>query len=247
MVIEVRPMNKKIGGQIAILLVSIILGLMLASQFKNVQRVGGNVSLQRTQELTSEIQKLKQENDAISKQLREYEKSIWEYENAAQDDGKVSETLHKELDRARMLAGFNDLQGPGVIVTVKPYTYQSEFGDTQIVSNVNYEDLLKLINELNAAGAEAISVNNERIISTSEIRNAGDYIVVNTNRYSIPFEIKAIGNPETLEAALKLLGGVADELSAVLDIEIKRSDNIKVLKYTRPMQFEYAKPVQENK
>jgi len=80
---------------------------------------------------------------------------------------------------------------------------------------VRYDDLLKLVNELNAAGAEAIAINDERIIATTEIRNAGNYIVINTNRYSAPFEIKAIGNPDTLEAALKLLGGVADDLGYI--------------------------------
>ena len=91
-----------------------------------------------------------------------------------------------------------------------------------------------------------MSINDERIISTTEIRNAGDYIVINTNRHSVPFEIKAIGNPDTLEAALKLLGGVADELSQVLDINIKREDNIYIPKYGSTIEFDYAKPVEEN-
>lgn len=235
-------MSKKTYGQLSVAFVCMILGLMLATQFKNVQKVGGNVSLQRTQELTGEVQKLKQENEKMESQIKEYNQKIWEYENAAKGDGSISQAIYDELDRMRMLAGVVDLEGPGVVVTVDTFTLNSE---GQFISNVNYEDLLKLVNELNAAGAEALAINEERVISTTEIRNAGDYIVINTNRHSVPFEIKAIGNPDTLEAALRLLGGVADELSQVLDINIERENNIHIPKYERSIEFNYAKPVQD--
>ncbi len=235
-------MNKRISGQLAVAFVCMILGLMLATQFKNVQKVGGNVSLQRTQELTREVQKLKQENEKMSNQIREYDQKIWEYENAAKGEGNLSQAIYDELDRMRMLAGVVDLEGPGVVVTVNTFLTTPQ---GQLISNVNYEDLLKLVNELNAAGAEAISINDERIISTTEIRNAGDYIVINTNRHSVPFEIKAIGNPDTLEAALKLLGGVSDELSQVLDINIRRENKLYIPKYEKLIEFDYAKPVQD--
>lgn len=237
-------MDKRFSGQLTVAFVCMILGLMLATQFKNVQKVGGNVSMQRTQELTGEVQRLKEENEKMKSQIQDYDQKIWEYENAAKGEGKLSQAIYDELDRMRMLAGVVDLEGPGVIVTVNTFLTNPQ---GQLISNVNYEDLLKLVNELNAAGAEAIAINDERLIATTEIRNAGDYIVINTNRHSVPFEIKAIGNPDTLEAALKLLGGVADELSQVLDIKIKREDKIHIPKYEGTIEFNYAKPVEENK
>lgn len=220
-----------------------ILGLMLAAQFKNVQKVGGNVSLQRTQELTAQIQKLNQEIEGQRSLITELEDRIAEYESAAQDEGKLSDAMYRELERARNLAGLTELEGAGVIITVNLISYQ-EWGEVGIIRSVYDEDLLMLVNELNAAGAEAIAINDERIISTSEIRNAGDYIVINTNRYSVPFEIKAVGNPDTLEASLKLLGGVADNLSEELEIKIRREERIRIPKYNGPLQYEYAVPVQ---
>jgi uncharacterized protein YlxW (UPF0749 family) len=233
---------KTLGGKIAITLVSMILGLMLALQFKNVQNVGGNVSLQRTQELTSQIQKLNQDMQSQEKLITELEARIVEYENAAQDEGKLNDTMYQELERARILAGLTELEGAGVVVTLDIVPY-SDWGEYGIVRNVYHEDLLTLINELNAAGAEALEINGERIISTTEIRSAGDYIVINTNRYSVPFEIKALGNPDTLEASLKLLGGVADNLGEELEITIRREDKIRIPKYNGPLQLEYALPL----
>jgi uncharacterized protein YlxW (UPF0749 family) len=208
-----------------------------------VQKVGGNVSLQRTQELTAQIQKLNQEIEGQRSLITELEDRIAEYESAAQDEGKLSDAMYRELERARNLAGLTELEGAGVIITVNLISYQ-EWGEVGIIRSVYDEDLLMLVNELNAAGAEAIAINDERIISTSEIRNAGDYIVINTNRYSVPFEIKAVGNPDTLEASLKLLGGVADNLSEELEIKIRREERIRIPKYNGPLQYEYAVPVQ---
>lgn len=246
-----RKNNKKIkwgdglktpSGKISITLVSIILGLMLAIQFKNVQNVGGNVSLQRAQELTAQIQKLNQDIQSQENLMAELEDRILEYENAAQDEGKINDAMYHELERARILAGLTELEGAGVVVTVNSIPYQ-EWGQTGIVRNVYHEDLLMLVNELNAAGAEALDINGERIISTTEIRSAGDYIVINTNRYSAPFEIKALGNPDTLEASLKLLGGVADTLGEELEITIRREDKIRIPKFDGPLNYEYALPV----
>jgi len=111
-------MNKKLRAQISVSIVSLILGLALAAQFKNVQKVGGSVSLQRTQELTRQVQKLEQENEALESQIREYEKRISEFENAARNEGQSNKLIYEEMERIRMLAGLVDMQGPGVVVTV---------------------------------------------------------------------------------------------------------------------------------
>ena len=234
-------MKKSAKGQFALTIVSLILGLMLAAQFKNVQKVGGNVSIQRTQELTEYIKKLESDNENLLNQINEYKDIISCYENTSQD-----ETLLNELIRTKSQAGLLPMEGPGVVITVDNLLISGWDGNQQVFQSVHYDDLLRLINELNAAGAEAIAINNERVISTTEIRNAGDYIVINTNRHSAPFEIKAIGNPDNLEAALKLLGGVVDNLSQILDISIKTEERITIPKYEGTVNYRYAEPLQEN-
>ncbi len=233
----------KFSDKIVIMLVCMLLGLMLAAQFKNVQNVGGNVSLQRAQELTSQIQKLNQDIASQENLIQELEDRLLEYENAAQDAGKLNDAMYRDLERARNLAGLTELEGAGVVVTVNMISFQ-EGGESGIIRNVYHEDLLMLVNELNAAGAEALAINDERIIATTEIRDAGDYIVINTNRYSAPFEIKALGNPDTLEASLMLLGGIADTLGEELEIKIRKENSIRIPKYNSSIQFDYAVPAQ---
>ena len=235
-------MRKSIAGQFAITLVSLILGLMLATQFKNVQRVGGNVSRQRTQELTEYIKKLEFDNESLNSRIKEYEEIVSNYENASKD-----ETLVNELTKSKSQAGLLPMEGPGVVVTVDNLYINGWDSGQQMVQNVHYDDLLRLVNELNAAGAEAIAINNERVIATTEIRNAGDYIVINTNRHSVPFEIKAIGNSENLQAALNLLGGVVDNLSQILDIKLKTESKITIPGYEGTINYRFAQPLVEKK
>ena len=236
-------MKKLRVAQLGLAFVSLVLGLALAMQFRNVQRIGGIVSLQRTEDLTRRVEQLQQENDGLRSQIRDHQNRISEFENAIQDEDESIKLIHEQLERARTVAGLTDVEGPGVVVTID-VKHALEWGADAIVQDIHFNDLLNLVNELNAAGAEAIAINDERIIATTEIRSAGNFIVINTNRYNTPFEIKAIGNPETLEASLKLLGGVTDELGAYLDIRIRREEIIKLPKYRGNLDHRFARPVQ---
>jgi uncharacterized protein YlxW (UPF0749 family) len=68
-----------------------------------------------------------------------------------------------------------------------------------------------LVNELRAAGAEAISINGQRITAQTEIRSAANYILINEAQSQAPFTIKAIGSPHALAGALTLAGGLYDD------------------------------------
>jgi len=230
-------LNKK-SGQLAIMVVSIVLGIMLAAQFKNVQKVGGTASIQRAEELAARVQKLTQENEDLQKQIQQFQQRIKEYEQSAQDTGQLAKTVESELQQARMLAGLTDVEGPGLIITV----------DENVPMAIQYDNLLSIVNELNAAGAEAISINEQRIIATTEIRNAGNHININTTPYSPPFTIKVIGDADNLEKALTLRGGVIDILSTYnISVRIQKKDNVVIPKYSGVLEFKYAKPVSSEK
>lgn len=238
-------MKTKLNGQLAVAFIGLILGLMLAAQFKSVQRVGGNVSYARERDIQGQIQRLDMENEALKNRIAELLETVSEYEDAGKSSTDQFNKYRIELEKANALAGLTSLEGPGVVVTVNNMYISNDEDGVEVIQNVHHTDLMKIINELNAAGAEAISINRERIIATTEIRNAGDYIVINTNRNSVPFEIRAIGNPDTLFSSLNLLGGVIDSLSGILDIKIKREESVQVPAYSSPIQYNYAKPIEK--
>ena len=98
---------------------------------------------------------------------------------------------------------------------------------------VHAEDILKVVNELFVAGAEAVSVNEQRIVAQSGITCAGSVITVNGVRVAAPFEIKAIGDASVLQAALRFPGGVVDTLSPWgIVIDIREEASVTVPAYT---------------
>ena len=118
----------------------------------------------------------------------------------------------------------------------------SELAHGEWVVLIHDDDLLRVINELRAAGAEAIAINGERIVAMSEIRCAGPTLSVNNNRSAPPYEIKAIGNPNNLESALKLRGGVLENFKFWgIQADLSQSDDIVIPAFKGRKSFEYAK------
>jgi len=238
-------MKKGFSIYISIALVSLVLGIMLSTQFKIVKK-GGVVTAQRAEELATQLKQLQSEKEALLKQISELEAKINAYEDSASKNSVITQTLKSEVEKYKELAGLTDLQGPGVIVTVNDSKQPVPPGQDPNLFLVHDEDLLRIVNELRAAGAEAISLNDQRLIATSEIRCVGPTVVVNSVRFAAPYVIKAIGDPDTLEAALKLKGGVVDSLATWgIEVNIKKSDKIVIKKYDGVLKFRYAKPLVE--
>ncbi len=231
---------KTLKAQLSIGLVCLVLGLMLTLQFRNVQNYGGILSVQRAQELASELKDLKTQRDSLQQKVREYENRILQYEESAAQVSVVAEGMRNDLEKARLLAGLTDVEGTGITVTLSETQSEQEYN----VFYIHYDKLLKVLNELNAAGAEAVSINGQRVIAITEIRLAGSHININYQRFAPPFVFKAIGDPQTLEAALKLKGGISEELEYYgISVDIKREQNVFIPRYSKVLEFKYAEPV----
>lgn len=221
-------------GQIALALVCAVLGFMLAVQFRTTQDIRSSVPFQRVEDLSQRLSLAEKERDILLKQLHELR----------ENPGLESAT--KEGENIRMGAGVVALEGTGLVITVDDSKRLSKAGDNPNLYLIHDEDILKLINELWAAGAEAISINDQRLIATSEIRCAGPTLSVNNTRYSPPYEIRVIGEPQTLENALKMRGGVIETLQFWgIQVTVKKQDIVQVAPYKGTFRFEYAKPVKD--
>jgi len=208
-----------------------VLGFMLAVQFRTTQDIKGNVPFQRVEELSARLLETEQERDGLREELKLLR------ENTASSMG---------TDELRKQAGFTALEGEGIIVRMDDSTMTSKAGENPNLYLIHDDDLLRVINELRAAGAEAISVNGQRLIGTSEIRCAGPTLSVNNVRSSAPFEIRAIGEKKTLENAIKMRGGVAETLKVWgIQLETELSDNVRVPAYKGSLKFVYGHEIAE--
>lgn len=234
---------KNIKFQIAIALVCIVLGLMVSIQFRTIKQGVGPVSEYRARELATQLKKMKEENTKLQNAKKDYESKIKEYEDTASQGSISAKILKDQLDDARILAGLEDVEGQGITVIVDDL----KFSEKVNYPLISYSMLLELLNELNAAGAEAVSVNDQRIISTSEIRQVGGiHININTVSYAPPFVFKAIGDPKTLEAALRLREGIVERFEASgVAVTITQEQLVKIPKYNGVIEKKYAKVVKK--
>ena len=151
-----------------------------------------------------------------------------------------------DLEKYKMAAGVVDVKGPGVVITVEDPIPTDEFSDEYSVIMLRYELLLSLVNKLKDAGTEAVSINGQRIIATTEISLAGDNVNINTVPTAPPYIIKAIGNPETIESTLTIRFGIIEQMKNYgLRIRIEQKDEITIPRYSGILKFRYAEPVKE--
>jgi len=219
----------------ALVLVSIILGVMLAMQFRVTRDIQQNDAIKRMQDLSNQVAQMKKERDVLQAQVTRMRARL-----DSLSTGSLTPQMKEELNRVEILAGFTELTGPGLEVTLKDSDVSLKPGDNPNRYVVHDEDILKVVNELKAAGAEAIAVNGQRFISSTEISCSGPIIRINKKPLAPPFVITAIGNPDTMESALRMKGGVKDYLQYFgIQVSMKKTQ-VTVPAYTGGVKYSYA-------
>lgn len=217
----------------AISAVCVVLGMMLVIQFRSTQSIMQNdLRVQRTGDLALQLENMERQRDALEQKLQEL-----------QEDGTKS-SLKKENEQLRFQAGLTPVEGKGIIVRIEDSKLPVKSGENPNLYLIHDEDILRIINELRAAGAEAISINDQRLIGTTEVRCVGPTITVNRKSFAPPYIVQAIGDPNSLAGALQMRGGVADTLKHWgIDLGITKSEHIVVPAYNSPPRNEFSKAV----
>lgn len=213
---------------IAMTAICILLGVIIGVQYNTVQKQRVSTENQRLSEAATAIKQLREERDALEQKNRSLEQAVKEYEQGILG----TDMMRREMEQLREFAGLTEVTGEGVAVTLNDSSAQKSGNKNAYI--VHAEDILTVVNELNGAGAKAVSVNGQRIVGTSAVACAGTIVTVNGVRVAAPFEILAVGDGEVLQAALKFPGGVVDSLSPWgIEINIRRESILTVPAYTQ--------------
>jgi len=212
---------------------ALILVCVMFMQFKVVNETDiAQIESMREDELEEAINEWKEKYEEAYKKLEDTNKKIIEYEDKMQSNVETDELINKELAEAKRNFGLTDVTGTGIIVTLT---------DTDEIT-YDYEDLLDLVNELRDAGAQAISINDERITNITDIADISSrYIRINsTKKVSSPYVIKAIGDSTYLKSALTIKNGYYDlKEKEEYNIKIEEKNNIKINKYSKEVNLKY--------
>ncbi len=229
------------GAQVTIAAVCLVLGIMLAIQFKTTSAYSPQYLPERVQDLAGKLNSVTEERDALAEEVLSLRGQL---KNVRNNDQAMAD-LQGEMQRISLFAGLLPLEGAGVVLTVNDIPRSIQVGENPNNLIVHDQDLLFLVNELKASGAEAIAVNDERITAMSEIRCAGTMILVNTNKIGPPFVMKAIGNPNNLVSGMQLQGGWLETMKLLgYQTHIQKMDNIEMPAYNGRINFSYAKTIE---
>ncbi|MBS1707612.1 MAG: DUF881 domain-containing protein [Armatimonadetes bacterium] len=129
------------------------------------------------------------------------------------DGSSASKEINKTLKENNLFAGLTEVEGPGITVTLSD-SKKSDLPSSEM-GTIHDNDIIKVVNELYAAGAEAIAIDNRRLSASSSVRCVGPTVLVDGERIASPITIKAIGNPKDLYGGVNIPRGVLDELRLV--------------------------------
>jgi uncharacterized protein YlxW (UPF0749 family) len=175
-------------------------------------------------ELDSRTQRLEDEKQGLEKQRQELQSSSDQAAEARK------QTAEKERQLG-ILAGTVAAQGPGITMTIE---------DTK--GTVKADMLLDAIQELRAAGAEAIQVNGVRVVAGTYFTDSGNSIGVDGNKINAPYRFKVIGKPQDLEPALNIPGGVVQTLEKEqATVTVQQSGKIVVDALRQAKRPDYAR------
>ena len=219
--------------------------LQLTSVRKNVAYESNKAK--RTEELILELGKEKEKNADLYLQLYSAQNDLRQYQEQAEDSSDYTKIISDQLKRSEVLAGLTEVEGPGIVLTLSDSSAPSIMGSTTADNEaliIHDSDLRLAITELAAAGAEAYSINGQRIIATTPIRCVGPVVTVNEQKMASPFVISVVGDPKTLEAAVNMRGGLADLFESVgIGVSVSTSSRVQIPRYTGTVNYKYATPV----
>jgi len=217
-------------------LVCFVLTYVMFMQFKIVEQTNiTEIENLNETELREKIASWKTKYEEVYEKLIESSEKLVEYKTKREGNLEASELLNKELLQTKIIAGETNVIGDGIVLTL---TNNSE------TEEITSDTLILLINELNLAGAEAISINDQRITNMSDIvdiytTDGAHFILVNKKRVVAPYVVKVIGDQKYLESALttKTVGFI-DQFSENATLE--KQNDIIIKKYSGEIEIEYA-------
>lgn len=225
-----------------VFIASIIIGILISM---NISFTRGNervfLSAKQYQDAYNYKNKLYSDITGLIEQYNKYYTKLEKYKNNEQNENQITDTIMEELEENRIVLGKVPVEGEGIIINLNDAISED------IENSFDYElrlvhntDIIQVINDLRNAGAEAISINGQRIIGSTEIYCSGPFLRVNGVKIAAIFSIQAIGNNEVLynymmsnENYLKTL------MTRKIIVEVGKSDKIRIPAYTGDQKKEF--------
>lgn len=222
----------------------LLVGFLFVIQFRASRPIRQEAELPtlRVRDLALLVQQQQDAQRVLQAEVDALRQKLSEYQTAAAQGRSSVETMAREVASYRLVLGLTPVEGSGVVLRLRA---QSIPGGV-VTPMLQAQDLSGLVNELWAAGVEAIAINGVRILATTGFGQDDRGIVAGRIRLSPPFKLEAIGNPTAIKATLGWRGGFVDGLRAVgFVVDVVDEDRLQLRAYAGPVGFQYATPVRQ--
>lgn len=227
--------------QVVVAVFLLLVGMLTVAQWRSQRPLRAQTQLPsvRAQELAVLLRREEEARQALEQEVAGLRRQVEAYQKAVIKGQGAAETMARETAHFEAVLGLTAVQGPGVVVRLR-----SSSGGGILPVQTRAADLSGLINELWSAGAEAVSVNRVRVLATTGFRDRADGVVAAGTLLLGPFTIEAIGEPLTMEAALRIRGGFVEGLQSIgLGVEVRREPKVRLEPYRGLQQLQYARPL----
>jgi uncharacterized protein YlxW (UPF0749 family) len=233
------PRSSAVFGVLAVLL-CLLLGVAIATQVRQTES-GDSLETARPADLLILLDSLQQREAALNTEVAELQRTLAQLEASGNSDQTAIENARARLAALSILIGTVAATGPGVTLTI---------GDP--AQGVAAEAMIDVINELRAAGAEAMEIRGEQGGRDVSVRVGVDTwvvgspgaLVVDSTTMGPMYSVLAIGDPPTLAAAMNIPGGAMDSIERVGGtMVVQQSDRLDVTALRQPKERQYAQPV----
>ncbi|MFS0659045.1 DUF881 domain-containing protein [Niallia alba] len=217
-------------------LVFLVLGFMISFSYQNTKKDDGQEisesQFERDLNLRNELIEQEEKNNELYKELKGTQRKLVQLEKDLSNEAETYYNLAEDAEKYRIYLGKVAVKGEGIQITLEDGEYNPKEDN---VSNylVHEHHVFKVINELYISGAQAISINGQRLSHNSYILCNGPVIEVDGYQHPAPFVITAIGDSDVLEGAININGGVKDLLvndNVRFTLEKKRTIQMEPLK-----------------
>lgn len=242
-------MKNKTKYIFALSILSVFFGLLLSLRKGQKIESYSLISLNSIQDMKNEIEDSKKEIlnlkdliDEKSEKLNQLEIIIKE------DDDRLKKYINQEIETIKSISGLRDVKGPGIKFLIADNEDEQIIGENIQDDIIHDSEIQIILNDLKNAGAEAISINGERVIYKSEVKCGGPIIRINGKSSANPFIIEVIGNPKVLYSSVTAKGSFGWTLKEVYNkrVEVEIKDDIYISKYNwLDFNFKYAEPIKE--
>ena len=198
-------------------------------------------TLKDNSDLRDELLSVQENYKNLYKKLEEKEQKLEATRQTAAKNNDNDAQNEVAIKNNQKLLGLTAVSGQGIIIRLDE---NREVNSQEVVNISGYlvheEDLLYIVNELFNSGADAISINDQRIVSTTSILCDGNIVRINGKMVGVPIEIKAIGYPERMDYAVSRPGGYLQLMANEgVKVTVERSENINIPRYDGVYSYEY--------